>query len=214
MSQPIRNEISRTDAPSRPPLRRRAILRVAADVASLEGLEGLSIATLAERVGMSKSGLFAHFGSKQELQLATIELAVEILGDEVIRPALEGPPGLVRFRALVEGFLQHIERRTFPGGCFFASAAAELDGRPGPLRDRVAAIHGQWLEGLETCLREAQTAGELDQHADVEQVAFEAHALLSGGNAMAQLQDDSSALVRARRGIERVLSGCGARPAD
>jgi AcrR family transcriptional regulator len=186
---------------------------VAADVASLEGLEGLSIATLAERVGMSKSGLFAHFGSKQELQLATIELAVEILGDEVIRPALEGPPGLVRFRTLVEGFLQHIERRTFPGGCFFASAAAELDGRPGPLRDRIAAIHGQWLEGLETCLRDAQVAGELDPKADVEQVAFEVHALLSGGNAMAQLENDSSALVRTRRGIVRVLSGCGARPA-
>ena len=109
---------------------RNAILREAARLATVEGIDGLSIARLADAVGMSKSGLFAHFGSKEELQLATIETAGAIFADEVTIPASTEPTGLRRLRSLADGFLRHVEGDTFPGGCFFASAAAELDTHP------------------------------------------------------------------------------------
>jgi AcrR family transcriptional regulator len=115
---------------------RAAILREAARLATVEGIEGLSIGDLAEAVGMSKSGLFAHFRSKEELQLATIETADTIFQAEVVDPALTIGPGLGRLRALCEAFLLHLENGVFPGGCFFASVAAEIDTHPGPGPDR------------------------------------------------------------------------------
>src|SRR5262245_2029781 len=123
----------------RPPRRRRsdgersrsAILREAAQLATVEGLDGLSISRLADAVGMSKSGLFAHFGSKEELQLATIEAARAVFVEQVIEPASAAPPGLERLRQLAENFLRHVEGSVFLGGCFFASVAAEMDTRPG-----------------------------------------------------------------------------------
>ena len=98
---------------------------------------------------MSKSGLFAHFGSKEELQLATIDAAEDVFRSEVLEPVLAAPEGLPRLRALCERFLGHVEQGVFPGGCFFASAAAELDTRPGPLRDRIAEVYDGWLALLE-----------------------------------------------------------------
>src|SRR6476661_4051000 len=114
---------------------RTAILREAARLATVEGLDGLSLSRLADAVGMSKSGLFAHFGSKEELQLATVEAASAIFDELVIDPAEEAAPGLPRLRAYIDGFLEHVELSVFPGGCFFVSAMSELDTRPGPVRD-------------------------------------------------------------------------------
>src|SRR5579862_8875519 len=112
---------------------RNAILREAAQLATVEGLGGISIGRLATAVGMSKSGLFAHFGSKQELQLATIEVAGDVYNELVVAPALREPTGLGRLQALVEHFLEHVESDVYPGGCFFASVAAEMDTHPGPV---------------------------------------------------------------------------------
>ena len=114
---------------------RNAILREAAQLATVEGIGGLSIGRLADAVGMSKSGLFAHFGSKEELQLATIETASALFTEQVVEPALAAPTGLERLRQLAENFLRHVEDGVYPGGCFFASVAAEMDTHPGPVRD-------------------------------------------------------------------------------
>src|ERR1700742_730454 len=113
---------------------RAAILAEAARLATVEGIGGLSIARLADAVGMSKSGLFAHFGSKEELQLAAIETAGAIFNEVVVEPGLAAPTAYERLTQLAERFLQHVEDDVFPGGCFFASVAAELDTRPGPVR--------------------------------------------------------------------------------
>src|SRR6478672_3168179 len=118
---------------------RAAILREAARMATVQGLDGLSLARLADAVGMSKSGLFAHFGSKEELQLATIDTASAIFEELVIEPAAAEPAGLPRLRAYVARFLDHVEEAVFPGGCFFISAMGELDAQPGPLRDNALA---------------------------------------------------------------------------
>jgi len=119
---------------------RAAILRAAASLATTDGLEGLSIGNLAAATGMSKSGLYAHFGTKQDLQLATVAEAERVLHAEVIAPALAAPPGLAQLAAACEAFLSYVERRVFPGGCFFVATALEMGTRPGPVRDRVAAI--------------------------------------------------------------------------
>src|SRR5215831_19255589 len=119
---------------------RAAILRAAASLATTDGLDGLSIGNLAAAAGLSKSGLYAHFGTKQDLQLATVAEAERILTAEVIAPALAAPPGLPQLAAACEAYFSYVERRVFPGGCFFAATALEMGARPGPVRDRVAAI--------------------------------------------------------------------------
>src|SRR5262245_14978164 len=116
---------------------RRTILEAAAKLATLEGLDGLSIGRLAEHIGMSKSGLFAHFGSKEQLQLATVQAGAEVLQAEVIDPALAIPDPMSRLEALCECFLAYLQRRVFPGGCFLAAVAAEFDTHPGPVQDRI-----------------------------------------------------------------------------
>jgi AcrR family transcriptional regulator len=184
---------------------RDTILREAARLVTVEGIEGLSIARLAGAVGLSKSGLFAHFRSKEELQLATIETANEIFRTEVIRPALEVAPGLTRLRALCEEFLAHLERGVFPGGCFFASVAAEVDTHPGPVRDRALAIVGEWFGQLETAAREAQAGGSVKSDEDPTQIAFELDAYVLLANAQYIASSDVAVLDRARHAIERLL---------
>jgi AcrR family transcriptional regulator len=184
---------------------RATILEAAARLATVEGLEGLSIARLAQYVGMSKSGLFAHFGSKEELQLATIETAGEIYADEVVVPALAEETGLSRLEALCERFLSHVERNVFPGGCFFASAAAELDTRPGPVRDRAAKVLSEWVGMLAQAVADAQAEGDIDPSEDPEQLAFELDAFLLLGNAQYVISGDGATMARARLGIERRL---------
>ncbi len=184
---------------------RQAILKGASELATIEGLEGLSIGRLADHIGMSKSGLYAHFGSKEELQLATIDAAQEIFDREVVDPALEQPQGIAQLLAFSEGYLSYLDRHVFPGGCFFASVAAEVDSREGRVTDRLRDLMGggmQWLAGL---VREAQARGEVDPAADADQLAFEIDALLHAANAAFTLYRSDEPLERARRAIRERL---------
>jgi AcrR family transcriptional regulator len=179
----------------------RAILDAAARLATVEGLEGLSIGRVANEIGMSKSGLFSHFASKQDLQLATIATAEAVYAAEVIEPAMQVPEGLERLEQLCERYLSYVKRGVFPGGCFFASTAAELDTRGGPIRDRVRAVLAGWDELLEANVREAQRHGDLAQDADIGQLIFEINALLHEANGHYLLFRDTAALDRARTAI-------------
>jgi AcrR family transcriptional regulator len=154
---------------------------------------------------VSKSGVFTHFRSKQELELATIETAEAIFAEEVVRPALAAPPGLARLRTLAERFLVHVERRTFPGGCFFAAAAAEFDARTGPVRDRVARFVREWSDVVRRLVDEAKRLGEIAPRVDAGQLAFEVNALLNYGNDAFVLTSDPRTLRQARAGIESAL---------
>jgi AcrR family transcriptional regulator len=180
---------------------RQSILEAAVDIASAEGLEGLTIGRLAAELSLSKSGLFAHFGSKEELQLATVEAAREVFVREVIRPAFEARKGIARLWALCDVWLGYVRREVFRGGCFFAAAAAEFDGRPGPVRDRVAAIMKEWLAVLGRSVAESQAAGQLERGADPAQLAFELNALEMGANWAYQLHGDRKAFARAREAV-------------
>ena len=179
---------------------RHAILLAATRLATVEGLDGLSIGRLAAETGMSKSGLFAHFGSKEELQLATIGMAEEIFEEEVLAPAL-AVDGVARVRALAEGFISHIDRKVFPGGCFFASAAAELDTRPGRVRDRVVATYVLWGRLITEALETARANGEIAASADAPQLTFEINAMLAQANGLFLLHDDARYFDMARRAI-------------
>src|SRR5581483_4281006 len=152
---------------------RSAILDEAARLATVEGIGGLSLGRLADEVGMSKSGLFAHFGSKEELQLATIETANAIFAEQVLEPAARAASGLDRLHALLDGYLRYVEAGTFPGGCFFASVLVEVSMQPGAVRDRLVAFLEDWLGRLEGAVREAQRQGEIDKREDPAQLAFE-----------------------------------------
>jgi AcrR family transcriptional regulator len=178
---------------------REAILERAMDLASVEGLEGLTIGRLAAELQMSKSGLFGHFGSKEALQLATVREAADRFVAEVVEPTLEREEGSPRLHALCERYIGYLERNVFSGGCFFAAAAAEFDDRPGPVRDAVRTGVGAWLDLLE---RNAAIAGVKD----AQQLAFELHALALGANSGARLFGDDQAFARARAAIVRLLA--------
>ena len=184
---------------------RAAILREAARLATVEGLDGLSLARLAEAVGMSKSGLFAHFGSKEELQLATIDAASAIYEELVIEPARAAASGVPRLRAYVERFLDHVEEGVFPGGCFFVSAVSELNTHPGPVRDGAMAFSGRWLGLLATEVAAAQAAGELDPTADPAQIAFELNAFMVAGNLQFVASGDRTVLQSVRTAVDSRL---------
>ncbi len=184
---------------------RTTILLAAAKLATMKGLTGLSLGDLAAEIGMSKSGLYAHFKSKEELELATIETAAAIFESEVLQPALSAHAGIERLRAVASSFLSHLERRVFPGGCFFASVAAELDTRPGPARDRVVKVLDQWLSLLRQCIIDAQDLGEINPNAEVAQAVFEIEAMLLAANFLFVMMNDPMHLIQARRGVENVL---------
>jgi len=185
---------------------RKAILETAVHIASAEGLEGLTIGSLAQELSMSKSGLFAHFGSKEELQVATVEAAREIFIREVIKPAFEATQGLLRLWKLCDIWLAYVQSGVFRGGCFFAAVAAEFDSRPGPVRDRIAEIMKEWLSTLRNAIVEAQNAGHLDQAIDATQLAFEFNSLELGANWAFQLYGDMRAFKRAREAIRERLN--------
>jgi AcrR family transcriptional regulator len=184
---------------------RRAILRRAMQTASAQGLEGLSLATLAADLQMSKSGLFAHFGSKEELQLATLRAARRVFNDRAVQPALAVPEGVERLSALVGTWLDYIGSDTFKGGCLLMNSAAEFDARPGPVRDLVADIMGQWLDLLGAQARAGRVRGELAPGTDPEQLAWELHAIGLALNWDRQLNDSPTAATRARRALEERL---------
>ncbi|HXM36539.1 MAG TPA: TetR/AcrR family transcriptional regulator [Pyrinomonadaceae bacterium] len=177
---------------------RQAILETAVDIASVEGLEGLTIGQLATKLSMSKSGLFAHFGSKEDLQLATVDAARSIFIRAVIRPTFEAERGLSRLWKLCDIWLAYVGGGVFRGGCFFAAAAAEFDSRPGPVRDRIAAIMKEWLATLGRVVADAQHDGQFDRSVDPAQLAFEINALELAANWAFQLYGDKQAFARAR----------------
>ena len=201
------NESMSRQATSHGAKTRTAILQTAADLASVDGLDGLSIGRLATELAMSKSGLFAHFGSKEDLQLATIEEARQRYAREVITPARAAGSGITRLYALCEAFLSYLERAVFPGGCFFASAMAEFDGKaPGPVRDRIAHCQDQWMNTLESTAQHAQERGELSTGSDPRQLAFELEAALLSANWYFHLFSDATYLDRARRAVRARLA--------
>jgi AcrR family transcriptional regulator len=175
---------------------RASILERAVDLASAEGLEGLTIGRLAAELQMSKSGLFAHFGSKQELQLATVAAAAERFTGRVIEPALELPDGAPRLRAMAERYLDQLQ--DYSGGCFWAATSAEYDDRPGPVRDAIAASLDAWLRELE---RQARIAGVEDP----QRFAFELFSLVMGANSRYRLSGDPEVFAYAREAIDRLL---------
>ncbi len=179
---------------------RAAILERAIDIASVEGLEGLSIGRLASELKMSKSGLFAHFGSKQELQLETVAAAAQRFSAAVIEPAASAPEGGPRLHALVKGYLVHLDHDAYSGGCFWAATSAEYDDRPGPVRDAIAAALEAWMGELE---RHARLAGVPEP----DRLSFELYALVAGANSRFRLSGDKRVFVYARDAIERRLEG-------
>lgn len=186
---------------------REAILARAVDIASVEGLEGLTVGSLAEQLKMSKSGLFAHFGSKEDLQLATIETARQIFIEKVTRPAIAARKGMPRLWGLLEHWLNLVEEKTFSGGCFFSAASFEFDSRRGPVRDRIAAIMHEWIGVITRAVYEAQKAGHLEPKVDPTRLAFEIHALAMGAHWAHQLLDDKHAYSRARTTVLEKLRG-------
>lgn len=184
---------------------RQSILEVAARVASVEGLEGLTLGRLATELDMSKSGLFAHFGSKEELQLATIEHARDIYVREVVAPGQALPRGMATLYGLCHHYVSLMERRVFPGGCFFAAAMAEFDARPGAVRDRIADVQRAWLGALERAAEDAIERGELRSGTDAAQLAFELEAAILSANWYYHLYSDPGYFGRARSAVRSFL---------
>ena len=204
ISSPIPSRERRTRAPG--DRSRARVLEQAAALATLDGLDGVSIARLAEATGMPKSSVYVLFGSKEQLQLETIETAATSLITHVIAPAISAtPPGRERLQRLCDGYLDYVEQRVFPGGCFFVGAAADVGGRSGAIPDRVAEYQRQWGDLLAQTTRDAQAAGELDPEADPDQLAFELGAILSGANLAAVLHNDNKIIDRAREAIRSRL---------
>lgn len=191
---------------------RSTILEHAVDIASVEGLEGLTIGRLAEELGMSKSGLFAHFGSKEELQLATVQAARERFLNEVFRPALLTERGYPRLLEICRSWLDYVKRDVFPGGCFFAAASFEFDSRSGPVRDAIARMMDDWINAIEKAVELAQDEGHLNRDIDPAQLAFEINALFFGANFSHNMRHDKQALERARIAIEHRLESLRVTP--
>jgi AcrR family transcriptional regulator len=184
---------------------RNSILEVAAALATEEGLEPLSIGRLADASGISKSGLFAHFGSKEELQLATVDHAASLFVSEVIDPARSAPKGLARVWALCDHMIDYAERQVFPGGCFFAATSFEFNHRPGPVRDRIEEMIRSWLSYLQHAVEQAQEAGELDPEASAREISFQLDAFAQASNAQYQLFRDPQVFDDARRATRERL---------
>ncbi|MFI5860385.1 TetR/AcrR family transcriptional regulator [Streptomyces sp. NPDC051546] len=198
---------------------RRTVLERTMSIASVDGLEGLSLGKIATDLGLSKSGVFALFGSKEELQLATVQAARAVFVDRVVRPVRDEPAGVAKAWRLCESWLAYSGRRVFPGGCFFYSASAEFDSRPGPVRDEIARIRGDWTRYLVRLLDEARLAGGFREPAGVdgeavEQLAFEIMAMMELANAHSVLHEETTSYDRAARGILARLRAVTAAPEE
>jgi len=199
-----------TQRPKSPPRSRRsdgqhsraAILREAARLATVEGLDGLSLSRLAEAVGMSKSGLFAHFGSKEALEVAVVEEAARQFVEFVMAPALQKPRGEPRVRALFDRWVAWGQR---PGGCFFVAAIAELDDRPGPPRDALAQTCKDWLDALATAARITVSEAHFRPDLDPDQFAFDVYSIMLGFHTYQKFLRAPDSLERARESLERLL---------
>jgi AcrR family transcriptional regulator len=190
---------------------RREILDVAEALATREGLEGLTIGRLADAVGMSKGGVFAHFGSKEALQLATIDAATARFHEAVTAPAMGEALGLPRLRAVLERYLAYVEERVPRGGCFFVAASLELDDRPGPLRDRIVDFARARDALIVQALEDAKKRRQLRGKVPVDQLAFELVSLATGAVVELQMRKGPSAPARARAALARWLEALTAR---
>jgi len=183
---------------------RDSIVREVVDEASVAGLDGVTIGTLAERLGMSKAGVVGPFGSKERLQLEALERAAATFREEVWEPALAASPGRARLELVIDGWLAHLARPTFPGGCFLTQAAADFDARPGPVRDAIGAIDERWRRVIageaEAALRQGELVG-----VEPDQAAFELNAIAQGVNQALQLHGDRRAVARGRIAMRRAL---------
>ncbi len=184
---------------------RTSTVQAAVDLASVEGLEGITIGRLAGELKMSKSGLIGRFGDKEAMQRAVLAAAVERFTDAVWLPASGADPGLPRLEAIVEAWISHLRSGVFPGGCFVTTASVEYDARPGTLHDDVAAMVRRWLGVLEGEARHARQAGDLPADRDPADVAFELHSLASGGSVASRLLGDAAALGRTRAAMRRAI---------
>lgn len=191
---------------------RRAILQRAAEIASMDGLEGVSLGRLASELHLSKAGVVGHYGSKEELQLATVEAATRTFADAVVTPAFETPPGLGRVWALCDCWISYARRRVFPGGCFFLSVSTEFDCRPGRVRELIADARRRWLAVYRQAIDEAQQQSEIDRTVDAVQLAYELDALAMAANLDAQLLDDIGAYDRAAHGMLARLRAVATNP--
>ncbi len=184
---------------------RATVTRAAVDRASVEGLEGLTIGGLAGETEMRKSSVFSLFGSKEDLQRATLEAADEQFRKEVWSPVADEEPGLPRLLALCDSWLDYHRREVMPGGCFLTTATIEYDARPGPLRDAVAQTMKRWLGVLEREATVAIEAGDLPGETDPADVAFQLNALAAGASYGFQLWRDPEMFARARRSMRAAL---------
>lgn len=188
---------------------RRTVLAAAVDLASVEGLDRLSIGRIAETANVSKSGVATLFGSKVRLQLATVEAARERFVETVLTPARELPRGLGRVLALVDLWIAYSRDRVFPGGCFFAEAAADFDAKPGEVRDAISRALADWEGYLAASLAHARDLGELPALDDPAQAAFELSALLDLANRDSLMRGTSVSYRRARAGVASRLRAAG-----
>lgn len=189
---------------------RRLVLERATQLASVEGLDGVTIGTLAAESGRSKSSIATLFGDKQQLQLATIEAAAEVFQERVVAPSRAHPHGAARVAALLAAMLAYSRERVFAGGCFFAAAAADLDSKPGPAADAVRAWMRRWYAYVERQLRLAIEAGELDAGTDAAQLGFELLALAEAANLRSLLTGGAEPYAHAASAIRSRLAACGA----
>ena len=181
-------------------------MREAVSLATIDGLDGLSIGNLADALKMSKSGVYAHFGSKQELQLATLDEAGKIFRVEVIDPALAAAPGLAQLVALCDAFFDYLLRRTLPGGCFWCGVVVEMGTRPGPVRDEVTAFQGALIALMRDLVATAIEAGDLSPDDDPDALAFELSGVMFAANVNFVLRDDAGAVDMARGIVHRRLA--------
>ncbi|WP_280261724.1 TetR/AcrR family transcriptional regulator [Nocardia wallacei] len=184
---------------------RRLVTRRAADIASVDGLAGLSFGRLAEDLGLSKAGIQTLFRTKEQLQLATVAAAGAVFLDTVVRPAAEAPEGTARLRALVDRWLDYATEPVFPGGCFWSATLPEFDSRPGPVRDALAQQHRDWTAGIAREIGAAVEAGEVAD-LDPDLVAFQIVAVLEAANVALRL-GDTSGIDKARRAVDGLLGG-------
>ncbi|HEU4849864.1 MAG TPA: TetR/AcrR family transcriptional regulator [Terrimesophilobacter sp.] len=189
---------------------RRAVLGEAVNLASVEGLDGVSIGTLAERTGTSKSGVVALFGSKLDLQLATIRAAREIYIASIVEPTLRAPRGIARLWSLCLTWLEYSRGRTFEGGCFFRAAAAEADSKSGPVHDALVAVDEDWIAFVERCVLLA--ADDLPTMRDPKLLAFELIAFMDAANSGSLLHGTDRAYELAEAAMHDRLLAAGADP--
>jgi AcrR family transcriptional regulator len=203
MSDPA-HSLASSLAPRKGDLTRAAIVEAALLAASRGGLEGLTIGTLADSMQMSKSGVFAHFGSREELQLAVLKAYVQRFVNEVLRPAVKKPRGLPRLEAILQRWVAFLARE-MTRGCIMIAGAVEYDDVPGPQRDEMVAIITGWKRELIKAIRQAISEGHLRPRVDAQQLVFEIYGLMLAMHQDARLLRSADSAKRARAGLRRLI---------